>query len=158
MTTGDTRTGAYRDLVAGLLEVRRDGATERFDAEVAAALAEGRLDERTARVLRWWQRESLRALTEHACRVIPPTLVTLTTAEEVASDDAEEAAASWARAVGDGDQAPRTRWEAPPATDSTSGGDLAPPAPAEPPPPADLAERRGRRMLLAGLTRVTTDG
>src|SRR5881409_3502082 len=51
------RSSAYAELVSGLLEARHDAASARFDVEVAAAEADGRIDERTARVLRWWQRE-----------------------------------------------------------------------------------------------------
>lgn len=156
MTSGaDARTSAYRDLVAGLLEVRRDTASERFDAEVAAAQHDGRLDERTAKLLRWWQRESVRAITEHACRVIPPTLLALGAAEDSAMEDTDVADSAWARAAGDSLRDQPVGVADTPAVQPapvTSDADV------EVPPPADLAERRGRRMLLAGLTRVTVDG
>ena len=74
MTGPADRSSAYAELVSGLLEARHDAASARFDAEVAAAEADGRIDERTARVLRWWQRESVRAVVEHARSVIPPAL------------------------------------------------------------------------------------
>src|SRR3954470_19495913 len=76
------RSSAYAELVSGLLEARHDAASGRFDAEIAAAEADGRIDERTARVLRWWQRESVRAVVEHARSVIPPALGALDEADE----------------------------------------------------------------------------
>src|SRR6476620_4658093 len=79
------RSSAYAELVSGLLEARHDAASGRFDAEGAAAEADGRIDERTARVLRWWQRESVRAVVEHARSVIPPALGALDEADEEAS-------------------------------------------------------------------------
>jgi hypothetical protein len=126
-----SRETAYGDLVAGLLDVRVDPATERFDAELAAAEADGRIDASTAKVLRWWQRESLRTLVEHARTVVPPTLMALESSAEEAGEEVDQAAQSWARAVGD-ETAPEPQ---PSLT-----------------PPADLTARR-RRMLEAGLTR-----
>jgi hypothetical protein len=131
-------TRAYADLVTGVLDARADLASERFDAEVAAAEAEGRIDARTARVLRWWQRESLRALVEHTRTALPPALAALDQAHVDAARGAGDAAEAWARAVGDS---------------------LAPEAPSAPAPepsvaaPYDLRERR-RRLLVAGLSPV----
>jgi len=48
------------EVVLAVVDTRPDPATERFDAELAAAVATGRLDEGTARTLRWWQREAVR--------------------------------------------------------------------------------------------------
>lgn len=142
MSSKRSRETAYGDLVAGLLDVRRDPATERFDAELAAAEEDGRIDAQTARVLRWWQRESLRSVVEHARAVVPPTLLALEQAAEGAGADAETAAASLARVAGDDAR----------GTGPTSRGR---PGPLEPDAaaPTDLDERR-RRMLVAGLTRV----
>lgn len=120
-------TRAYADLVTGVLEARTDLATQRFDAEVAAAEAEGRIDARTARALRWWQREGLRALTEHARTALPPALAALDQAHSDAARGAVDAAEAWDRAVGD-------------------SGDPEPPAAL-----TDLRERR-RRLLVAGLS------
>jgi hypothetical protein len=131
-----SRETAYGDLVAGLLDVRRDPATQRFDAELAAAEDDGRIDAQTARVLRWWQRESLRSVVEHARLVVPPTLLALEQAAEGAGADVETAAASLARVAGD---------EAPGAAGTAGRPGAA--------VPTDLEERR-RRMLVAGLTRV----
>ncbi|MFI5100237.1 MAG: hypothetical protein ACHQE5_06945, partial [Actinomycetes bacterium] len=99
MATRRSREAALSDLVAGLLDARVDPATERFDAELAAAEEDGRLDPQTAKVLRWWQREALRALVEHARVVLPPTLLALEQAAAGADREAEASAASWARAV-----------------------------------------------------------
>jgi hypothetical protein len=175
MATRRSREAALSDLVAGLLDARLDPATERFDAELAAAEADGRVDPQTAKVLRWWQREALRALVEHARVVLPPTLLALEQA--AAGADREASAASWARAVAEeADPGGGT----PPgggrrATDRDRANPAGPPRPAdvdvrtqsdadhdpgendtpEPPltPPADLSEHR-RRLLVAGLTRV----
>lgn len=122
---------AYADLVAGVLEARRDLATERFDAEISVAEAEGRIDARTARALRWWQRESLRALVEHARTALPPALTALDQAQADAAQAAEDAAEAWARAVGDSVE----------------------PGPPGPGTAADLSERR-RRLLVVGLSPV----
>ncbi len=99
MTGRVDRSSAYAELVSGLLEARHDAASGRFDAEVAAAEADGRIDERTARVLRWWQRESVRAVVEHARSVIPPALGALDEADEEASRQNDDAAQAWERAT-----------------------------------------------------------
>ncbi len=101
MATRRSREAALSDLVAGLLDARLDPATERFDAELAAAEEDGRIDPQTAKVLRWWQREALRALVEHGRVVLPPTLLALEQAAAGADREAEASAASWARAVAD---------------------------------------------------------
>jgi hypothetical protein len=93
------RSSAYAELVSGLLEARHDAASARFDVEVAAAEADGRIDERTARVLRWWQRESVRAVVEHARAVIPPALGALDDADADATRANEDAAQAWERAT-----------------------------------------------------------
>src|SRR6478609_4802720 len=77
MASRRSRESAYADLVAGLLDVRTDPATDRFDAELAAAEEDGRVDPQTAKVLRWWQREALRALVDHARTVVPPTMLAI---------------------------------------------------------------------------------
>ena len=82
------KTAAYSDLIAGLLDVRDDVATQRFDAEVAAAVASGHLDPDTARRLRWLQRESVRGLVEHARTAVPAAMLGLEQARaEQARDD-----------------------------------------------------------------------
>lgn len=71
------RSTAYADIVAGLVDAREDMTTERFDREIASALQAGRLDEELARTLRWWQRESVRAVRDHLIEVLPPVLESL---------------------------------------------------------------------------------
>lgn len=93
------RSAAYAELVAGLLEARHDAASARFDTEIAAAEADGRIDERTARVLRWWQRESVRAVVDHARAVIPPALGAIDAADQDAERHNADAAAAWERAT-----------------------------------------------------------
>ena len=160
MATRQSREAAYAELVAGLLDVRVDAATDRFDAELAAAEDEGRVDPQTAKVLRWWQRETLRALVEHARTVVPPTLLALEESAEGVDRDVEVSSQSWARAAGDdltGRPVPRVAAGSAAAVEQAA--DVEPPAdeaaePTDvPPPPADLAEHR-RRLLVAGLTRV----
>jgi hypothetical protein len=65
---------AYAEAVAALLDATPDDAMARFDAELAAAVDAGRLDADTARTLRWWQRESVRAVRDHAAVVLPPVI------------------------------------------------------------------------------------
>ncbi len=173
MSSRRSRDKAYGDLIAGLLDVRHDPATERFDAELAAAEADGRLDPQTAKVLRWWQREALRSLVEHARVVVPPTLMALEDAQQGASLDAEESSQSWARAGSDdlgGADIGSSQLTAPllaassvtaPSVDVSVGGTRGPAhvsvgsASSDDVvlPPTDLSEHR-RRMLVAGLTRV----
>ncbi len=144
MTSQRSREAAYADLVSGLLDLRTDPATERFDAELAAAEDEGRIDPQTAKVLRWWQRESLRTMVEHASTVLPPTMLALERSASGSEREVAVSAQSWARAAEndeDGDS----------ATDEDSDGDGTEDPPA--PPPTDLSEHR-RRLLVAGLTRV----
>ena len=144
MASQRSREAAYADLVSGLLDLRTDPATERFDAELATAEDEGRIDPQTAKVLRWWQRESLRTMVEHASTVLPPTMLALERSASGSEREVAVSAQSWARAAEndeDGDS----------ATDEDSDGDGTEDPPA--PPPTDLSEHR-RRLLVAGLTRV----
>jgi hypothetical protein len=184
MATRRSREAALSDLVAGLLDARLDPATDRFDSELAAAEQDGRIDGQTAKVLRWWQRESQRALVEHARVVLPPTLLALEQAASGAGREVEASAASWARAAAD---EPDDGGGTPPGgprgrSTATSGGRTTTVPLREEPgtgesedaddtaddtddtsddtesvltPPADLSEHR-RRLLVAGLTRVRT--
>lgn len=157
-------TSAYADLVAGVLDARSDAATQAFDAEIAVAESEGRIDARTARALRWWQRESLRSLVEHGRTALPPALAALGQAQADAARGASDAAESWARAVGDPALPPPTRAAPPrPSPDlrrpaAPAPGAAATAAEARSPlgdktlaAPPDLRERR-RRLIVAGLS------
>lgn len=83
------REPAYADVVAGLLDATPATATERFDAELADAVAAG-LDPGVARALRWCQRESVRAVREHAAVVLPPVIAALVASEAAQSGPAAE--------------------------------------------------------------------
>ena len=94
------RTAAYADLVSALAGSRRDPATERFDLELAAAEAAGSVDPVTARTLRWWQRESVRAVEDHLSTVLPDVLNRLEASERDAVATVAASAGSWAAASG----------------------------------------------------------
>jgi len=94
------RSAAFRELVAGLLDARNDYATTEFDRALAAAEADETIDPAAARLLRWWQRETLRALVEHATRVLPATVLALEQADAAAVAEVAEARASYQAAVG----------------------------------------------------------
>ena len=152
MTSSRSREAAYADLVAGLLDLRSDPATGRFDAELAAAEDEGRIDPQTAKVLRWWQRESLRTLVEHASAVVPPTMLALEVAAGGSEREVESSAASWARAAGGESAGDAAAWSGP-GTRADAGTESETSDDSQAPPPTDLSEHR-RRLLVAGLTRV----
>ncbi len=145
MASRRSRETAYGDLLTALLDVRLDPATDRFDAELEAAEADGRIDPATARVLRWWQRESLRSMLEHTRTVVPPTLIALEKAAGRVDDEVEAASESWARVAGDdAPPTPSRHSRVPTPQDDEPAAEIT--------PPADLSEHR-RRMLVAGLTR-----
>jgi hypothetical protein len=89
----------YAALVAALIDVRPDETTARFDVEVARALAEQRIDDETARTLRWWQRASVRAAESYATTIVPRVLAVRDEAERQAMAEADEVAGSWADAI-----------------------------------------------------------
>jgi len=103
------------------MEVRPDEATAHFDAEIARAVAEGRLDTQTARSLRWWQQASVRAAESYATTVVPGVLAVRDEAEAATTREAIEAAAAWRTAL---DAIPAS-----PATELTSVRLLLTPAP-----------------------------
>ncbi|MDX6274751.1 MAG: hypothetical protein QOJ92_1961 [Frankiales bacterium] len=78
---------AYAEAVAALLDATPRDALERFDIELAAAIGQG-LDEETGRLLRWWQRESVRAVRDHAAAVIPGVISGLLAAQAARADGA----------------------------------------------------------------------
>jgi hypothetical protein len=95
----DARTTAYGDLVAGMLAVRTDHASARFDLELARAEAAGTIDAATARTLRWWQRESVRAVADHVGRVLPEVLAQVEDADDEAAEQVDASADAWATAT-----------------------------------------------------------
>ena len=134
MSTEGARHVAYADLVGGLLDARLDPATERFDAELAAAVAAGTVTGDAARTLRFWQRASVRALVEHARQVLPPALAALDAARDEGQETVDAEQRSWAQATGD---APTGST----ATASTSSADTS----------INLTEHRHSRLIVAGL-------
>lgn len=80
-----TNERVYAELVSGLLGARTDPATDRFDEELDQAVAGGEVTAAVARRLRFWQRASLRVLTDHTRTVLPVTLGAL----EASRRDAE---------------------------------------------------------------------
>jgi len=107
------RTAAYADLVSALAGSRRDPATERFDRELAAAEAAGAVDPVTARTLRWWQRESVRAVEDHLSAVLPDVLTRLEASARDAAATVAASADSWAAATGTTAAAPPPRGDGP---------------------------------------------
>ena len=69
-----TNERVYADLVSGLLGVRVDPATTRFDAELDTAVEAGQVSAEVAQELRFWQRASLHALSDHIRTVVPVAL------------------------------------------------------------------------------------
>lgn len=90
---------AWTDVVVGLLDAREDPASARFDAELSTAVADGLLPADTARRLRFWQRASVRALTDHIRTVVPVALGALDAARREAGEYVESAAVDLDEAV-----------------------------------------------------------
>ena len=134
MTTEGARQVAYADLVGGLLDARQDPATERFDAELSAAIAAGSVTPGAARTLRYWQRAGIRGLVEHARHVLPPALVALEAARDESSETVAAEQQSWAAATAG------TPGEAAEPAATPAGG-----------PSINLTERRQSRLIVAGL-------
>lgn len=143
-TTSAARRAALADLVAGLLEARQDSAGARFDGELEALERAGEVSPTAARLLRYWQRASVRALVDHARLVLPPTLAALDEADDDARRAVDDDSETWSRALanaaetGPGEQAAEG-W----APRPDRGSDRT---------PTSLEEHR-RRLLIAGLTR-----
>lgn len=89
------RRPAYADLLGALLSLRPDAASARFDALLAELLADGRLDPADARELRWWQRESLRAVGDFLAETAPELLAGLESSQRTAEDAVSVAAEAW---------------------------------------------------------------
>lgn len=128
------RSSAYAELITGLLDVRDNSSEMQFDAALAAAESADRIDSETARLLRWWQRETVRAVVDHAQLVLPATLLAL-------EDSFREAHQRTAPQI---DQ-PISTPDAAPASEAAAEPGWA----EDPPPPTDLS---ARRLLVAGLT------
>lgn len=177
----DPHERVYADLVGGLLDSRDDPATERFDAELARAVDRGELDPDLARRLKFWQRSSLRALTDHTRTVLPTVLGVLAAARRDAHRDADELGATLAEAQPES-AAPTAAPEpaAPPAALKPAAQPAPEPAPEptpepEPAPSATVVDLRDtpepastllrprptslearRRLIVAGLMTAPT--
>jgi hypothetical protein len=81
--------------VAAVLALRADAASDRFDALLAELTAGGLLDPAAARELRWWQRESVRAVGDHLVDTVPASLVALDRAKAAALEATAMADQAW---------------------------------------------------------------
>jgi len=125
------------EVVLAVVDARPDPTTEHFDAELAAAVADGRCDAATARTLRWWQRESVRGVHAYLADALPPILEAL-----------DKAAGGMAAAVGESVEAWAT------ARDTTAQEPVTAPSGASRPVASPSARDRladRRRELVAGL-------
>jgi hypothetical protein len=93
------RALAIAQALEALLAARHDDATARFDAELAAAVAAGHLDDETARTLRWWQRASVRGAQSYLADLLPGVLQADDAAQRRSRAQTELAAASWREAT-----------------------------------------------------------
>ena len=152
--TEPNREAAYAALVDALIALRRDQATERFDEYLDHARETGRIDEPTARALRWWQRASIRGLEEHLEGLLPGVLGQLERADQAAAAAVEMSDRAWRAAAGQpgntdpapGDDQPTTELESVvPEPEATEPG----PSDGESVPLVGAPEHR---TLTAGLT------
>jgi hypothetical protein len=93
------RALAIAQALEALLAARHDDATARFDAELAAAVTAGHLDDETARTLRWWQRASVRGAQSYLADLLPGVLQADDAAQRRSRAQTELAAASWREAT-----------------------------------------------------------
>lgn len=135
------RRTALSDVVAGLLDSRHDLAGEHFDAELDSLERAGDVTPEAARILRYWQRASVRAVVDHARHVLPTVLAALEIADEEARRAVEDDADAWQRAL-QVESVTQPRTSSPAPTAPTSPGTR----------PSSLDDHR-RRLLVAGLTR-----
>ncbi len=169
------REAAYAALVDALIALRRDPATERFDEYLTHAQQTGRIDEPTARALRWWQRESLRGVQEHLETLLPGLLGQLERADEQARRAVDMSDQAWRSAAGQdsGTSTPTPETPLPKvAADEPTTPEPVEPEPVEPepvepakPPYSTQAEEEllpavgapEHRTITAGLTVLTEE-
>ncbi|HET9188826.1 MAG TPA: hypothetical protein VFN80_12755 [Acidothermaceae bacterium] len=138
------RALAIAQALEALFAARHDDATARFDAELTAAIAEGRIDDETARTLRWWQRESVRGARSYLADLLPGVLHADDAAQRRSRAQVDLAAASWQEATD------VVRAAKPSAADAASAADADADAAAGPAAdPADGADSRLRVRLVA---------
>jgi hypothetical protein len=113
------------------------------------ALADERIDQETARTLRWWQRESVRGVRDHLAEVLPPLLDALETAAARSTTTVQSSEEMWRAALSGTAPAPlpETDGSAERATHSAHDETSRPRSLNS---PIDLTDRR-RRMVVAGL-------
>lgn len=93
------RALAIAQALDALFAARNDDATARFDTELAAAVADGRIDDETARTLRWWQRESVRGARSYLADLLPGVLHADDAAQRKSRAQVDLASASWQEAT-----------------------------------------------------------
>lgn len=131
--------GVGSDLVAGLIDARDTPASDRFDAELEAAVEAGELTLDAARRLRMWQRASVSELADHIRAVLPTALAALADARDAANRRVQERQSSAA------DATPHLTAN---ASGSPGAGDTPEPASvAEPDAPSSLGATPARLML-----------
>jgi hypothetical protein len=91
----DASGPSWAALVTALVATRTDHATVRFDQVLAEAEAAGLIDGPTARTLRWWQRESVRAVSEHITDVLPDTIARMAASDAAARESVATSARAW---------------------------------------------------------------
>lgn len=147
---GTGRRQVYADLVAGLLDARDDPATERFDAELEAALGHGTITPETAHRLRFWQRASVRTLADHTRTALPTALGAL----EASRREARHAVEEMATTLGPDPQTHDARTEAGP---ETASGDTPGAASSTPDDRPSSLEQRRNRLIVADLVPAVPD-
>lgn len=95
MGVPDGDSPRWDSLVAALVATRTDHATARFDEVLAEAEAAGLVDGPTARTLRWWQRESVRAVAEHVTEVLPATIARMAASDAEARESVATSDRAW---------------------------------------------------------------
>lgn len=156
----DPHNRVYSDLVASLLDARSDPVTERFDADLEQAVQRGDLSALTARRLRFWQRASLRALTDHTRYVLPTVLAALEASRREGRKDIDALLAAIDDTAQDGPDEPERAAATAAETATTAGPEVVDlrdtPGPTSTPGtsgPSSLGEVR--RLLVAGLMTAT---
>ncbi len=95
MAVPDGTGPSWDALVAALVATRTDHATARFDEALAEAEAAGLIDGPTARTLRWWQRESVRAVSDHITEVLPATIARMSASDAAARESVTSSDRAW---------------------------------------------------------------
>ena len=141
------RALAIAQALEALFAARHDDATARFDAELTAAIADGRIDDETARTLRWWQRESVRGARSYLADLLPGVLHADDAAQRRSRAQVDLAAASWQEATEVVRAATASTAADPDAdTDTETAADTAADPNAD---PTDTADSRLRVRLVA---------